>query len=205
MGTSSLLDVVGSFVFGGILLLMGLQLNAGANEARAVYSINYNLQSNLTTLVGMIEIDFRKIGYCRDWRKLPDPSLSILTADSNRIKFLCDFDNNSAVDTVTYRIGPPSELANTPNPFDCYLYRKVNSYAEQRFNLGLTQFRFTYKNVLDDTLFFPIADPRNVYYMILTIGVSSAQPYKMEYMNDPSRYQVLWKQMRLVTKNLKNR
>ena len=205
MGASSLLDIVGSFVFAGILLLMGLQLNASANETKVVYSQNYNLQANLTNVVEMIEADFRKIGYCRDWRKTSDPTLSLRVTDSNKIRFRCDYNNDGNLDSVTYWIGPPSELTATPNPFDCYLYRQINAQASQKMNFGLTQFRFSYRDAENDTIPFPVSNPKLVYYMTLTLSVSSPAPYQQEYLNDPSKYQVIWKQMRLVTKNLKNR
>lgn len=205
MGTSSLLDIIGSFIFAGVLLLMGLDLNASANEVKAVYSGNYNLQANLTTVVELIESDFRKIGYCRTWQKIADPTMSLRIADSNRIRFLCDYDNNGSLDSVTYWLGPPSELASTPNPSDCYLYRQINTGTAARMNFGLTRFSFTYRDAEDSTINFPVPDPRLVYYMTLTISVSSPAPYEEQYLNDPSKYQVIWKQMRLVTKNLKNR
>jgi type II secretory pathway component PulJ len=209
MGASSLLDIVGSFIFAGFLLLMGLNLNASANEVRAVYSGNYNLQANLTTVVELIEGDFRKIGYCRTWQKTADPSKSLRIADSSRIRFLCDYDNNGSLDSVTYWLGPPSELASTPNPNDCYLYRQINSATPTKMNFGLTQFSFTYRDAEDSTLAFPISNPRLAYYLTLTLSVSSPAPYEQnmrgQYLDDPSKYQVIWKQMRLITKNLKNR
>lgn len=207
MGSSSLIDVIGSFIVAGVLLLMGLQLNATANEVKAVYSQNYNLQTNLTTVVSMLESDFNKIGYCRNWMKVADPTQSIRVADSNRIRFRTDYDNNGTLDSITYWVGPTSELLDTPNPFDRYLYRQQNndSLHKQKMNLGITQFSFTYADGADSLLTFPIADPRAVYYMTLTIAVSEPSPYQEQFVNDPSKYQVYWKQMRLVTHNLANR
>ncbi len=205
MGSSSLLDIIGSFIFAGFLLLMGLDLNASANEVKAVYSGNFNLQTNLTTVVEMIETDFRKIGYCRTWQKMADPTLSLRIADSTRIRFLADYNNDGNVDSVTYWLGPPSELTDTPNPNDCYLYRQINANTAQKMNFGLTRFSFTYRNAEDSTLSFPIPNPRMAYYLTLTIAVSSPAPYTQQYLNDPSKYQVIWKQMRLITKNLQNR
>jgi hypothetical protein len=205
VGSSSLLDIVGSFIFAGVLLLMGLNLNANANEVKAVYSGNYNLQANLTTVVELIEGDFRKIGYCRTWQKTADPSKSLRVADSTRIRFLCDYNNDGSLDSVTYWLGPKSELGDTPNPNDCYLYRQINTSTASKMNFGLTQFSFAYRDAEDSTIAFPISNPRLAYYLTLTIAVSSPAPYEQEFLDDPSKYQVIWKQMRLITKNLKNR
>ena len=207
MGSSSLLDVIGSFVVAGILLLMGLQLNSSANEVKAVYSQNFNLQSNLTTVVSMLENDFNKIGYCRTWQKVADPTQSIRKADSTAICFRTDYDNNGTLDSISYWVGPTSELLDTPNPNDRYLYRMQNndSTHKARMNLGITQFSFTYNDGADSLLHFPITNPRLVYYMTLTVAVSEPTPYQEQFVNDPSKYQVQWKQMRLVTHNIANR
>lgn len=197
--------MIGSFFVAGILLLMGLRMNASANEASAVYHGNAILQRNITALVDIMETDFRKIGYCKDWTKIPDPSQSIRIADSTRLRFLTDVDNDGTLDSITYSLGPTSELATTPNPSDRYLYRQVNNGAPFPMNLGITQFSLRYYDTDDDPIPFPITDPRKVYYMEISIAVASAFPYKQEYMNDASQYDVFWKQMRLVTKNLRNR
>jgi hypothetical protein len=204
MGSSSLLDIVGSFIVAGILLLMGLQLNATANEVKAVYSQNYNLQTNLTAVVDIMESDFRKIGYCRDWRRVADPTQAIRIADSNRIRFRCDYNNDGSLDSITYAVSDTGKLRDTPNPNDRLLYRILNRDTTT-LRLGITQFRFAYRDGEDSTIAFPITDPRLVYYMTITVAVSNPAPYASQFSNDPSKYQVYWKQMRLITKNLANR
>lgn len=205
MGSSTLLDIIGSFAIGGILLLMGLRLNASANETTAVYFGNYILQANITTAVDILENDFRKIGYCRDWRKIPDPTKSIRIADSTRIRFWADYDNDGTLDSITYYIGPTSDLSTTPNPRDRFLYRQINNQPAQAINLGVTQFTFRYFDAENDPIAFPVTDPTKVYFMQLSLKIESAVPYQQEYANDPSQYEVYWKQLRLVTKNFKNR
>jgi hypothetical protein len=211
MGASSLIDIIGSFVVAGLLFIMGLQLNAQANETTLVYNGNAILQSNLTTLVQMLETDFRKIGYCADWTKIADPTLSIRIADSNRIRFLTDLTSSANpfgdgnLDSITYYVGPTSELLSTTNPNDRYLYRQINNRPAYPMNLGVTQFSFLYLDTEGDTLSFPITDPRIIYSMQVSVIIESPSPYKQQYMNDPSQYQVFWKQIRLVTQNLRNR
>jgi len=203
MGTSSLIDIIGSFFVAGILLLMGLQLNASSNEVRATYSGNYTLQTDLTTLIELLQADFRKIGYCRAWQKMTSPAVTI--AEQHRIRYKADLNNNGNVDSVTYYTGSTSELTDTPNPYDFYLYRQVDTQTPIRYNLGLIQFDLAYRNATDDSLTFPISDTRTVYYMSISLAVSSPAPYKDEFTKDTSMYQVYWKQMRLVSKNLTNR
>jgi len=205
MGTSSMMDMIGSFFVAGTLLLMGLQMNASANEASVVYSGNGILQRNITTLVDIMETDFRRIGYCKDWTKIPDPSQSVRIAGSTKLRFLTDVENDGTLDSITYYLGPVSELAATPNPTDRYLYRQVNNGAPFPMNLGVTQFSLKYYDTDNDTIPFPITDPRKICYMEIFVAVASAFPREQQYMNDASQYDVFWKQRRLVTKNLRNR
>jgi len=204
MGSSTIIDIIGSVIVGGTLLLMGLRLNASANEASAVYLGNYILQTDITSLVQVVESDFSKIGYCGDWRKIPEPSKSIRIAEANRIRFWGDIENKGIVDSLTYFIGPQSELSTTPNPRDSYLYRQLNNSEPLRVG-SVTQFSLEYFDAENETLAFPIAEPRKVYSMQLTIKVESREPHKQEFVNDSTQYDAYWKQLRLVTKNLKNR
>jgi hypothetical protein len=205
MGSSTILDIVGSVAVAGFLLLMALRMNASANEASAVYMGSYVLQTNITALVDIIETDFRKIGYCKDWRKIANPTASIRIADSSRLRFWTDVDNDGSLDSITYYLGPTSELAATPNPADRYLYRQVNTQTPLRMSLGITRFALQYFDAENTSIPFPITDPRKVYFMQISVAVETPVPYTQEYMDDRSQYEVFWKQIRLVTKNLRNR
>ena len=211
MGSSSLMDIVGSFIVGGALIVMALRLNAQAAESTAIHGGSYILQRNMTALIDILEFEFRKIGYCKDWKKVADPTKSIRIAELNKIRFLTDYPTSGSpygdgnLDSITYWVGDTSELASTPNPFDRYLYRQVNTGTVEKLNLGLTQFQFNYFDALNDPLPFPIADTRKVYLMQVSVAVQTATPYAQEFIMDSSAYQVFWKQLRLVTKNMKNR
>ncbi|MBM4168027.1 MAG: hypothetical protein FJ215_02555 [Ignavibacteria bacterium] len=205
MGSSTILDILGSLIVGGMLLLMGLRLNASANETTAIYHGSYILQENMTALVQILETDFRRIGYCSDWRKTADPTRSIRLADSTSIRFYTDLNHDGELDSVTYYTGPVSELLETVNPRDRFIYRRVNMEPPLKMNLGVTQMAFRYFDALNVELPTPVSDPRRVYYLHISIAVESPEPYKQEYSNDPSQYEVYWKQVRLATKNLRNR
>jgi len=205
MGANSMLDIVGSFIVGGIVFLIAMRLNAAAVETSTVYHGELKLQQNLTTLVEIMENDFRKIGYCADHKKIPEPSRANMLADSTRYKFLTDLESDGSLDSVFYYVGGPSELTDTPNPRDCYLYRVVNDGTPEGWNLGVTRFRFRYFNALGDTLTFPISEPREVYSMEISIAIETAEPSELKYTNDPSAYEVFWKQIRVASRNLRNR
>jgi hypothetical protein len=205
MGGNSILDLIGSFIIGGMVIVMAMRLNSSAVETSTVYHGELKLQQNLTTLVEVMENDFRKIGYCADHKKIPEPARANLLADSTRYKFLTDLDSDGQLDSVFYYVGVPGELTDTPNPRDCYLYRVVNTNTPEGWNLGVTRFRFRYFNALGDTLTFPIAEPREVFAMEISIALESADPMEQKYLNDPSAYEVFWKQIRVASRNLRNR
>ena len=90
MGISALLDVLGSIAVGGVLLLILMRMNATAVQNNYVYTGERIVQMDLVGVVSMIEYDFRKIGYCNDYTKIPDPTLAVIHADSSSIYFLTD-------------------------------------------------------------------------------------------------------------------
>ncbi len=203
MGFNVLLDIIGSVIIGGMLLLILFRLSDSATENAFNYTGELTSQQNLATVVQILEQDFRKIGYCANWEKIPDPSKSILEADSNKIKFISDLlpegspDGN--IDTVTYYLGPTSELASTPNPRDRLLYRVINSKSDGGVNLGVTEFKLIYFDALGDTLPFPIINPGAVTSMEINIAVENTSGYDNKYSS------VFWRQIRLAARNLKNR
>jgi len=205
MGSSSVLDIIGSFVIAGFLFLMTMRLNQSSTETSANYHAQLDLQTNLTTLVSILEFDLRKIGYCRNFEKIPDPSKALLLADSTRIKFLCDYNNDGDLDSIFYWLGPTSELTDTPNPRDRYLYKKTNHMTPEKWNFGVTTFKLKYYDALGDSVPFPILNPSIVYSMEISIQVQWPDPYDQIYVNDPYAYETFWRQIRLVSRNLQNR
>lgn len=200
-----MMDIIGSFVIAGFLFLMTMRLNQSAQETSAAYHTQLNLQTNLTTMVSILEYDLRKIGYCRDFKKIPDPTASLLLVDSTRIKFLCDYNNDGNLDSIYYWLGDPSELSDTPNPRDRYLYKQTNNLTPEKWNFGVTTFRLKYYDALGDSVNFPVTDPAIVYSMEISVQVQAADPYDQVYVNDPFAYETFWRQIRLVSRNLQNR
>jgi hypothetical protein len=200
MGFSTILDILGSTIIGGILMMNLFQINSTAIENNYTGTGELTAQQNLSTTVQVLEYDFRKIGYCADWKKIPIPTKAIISADSNSIKYLTDVDpSDGNVDTMHYYLGPASELLNTPNPRDRILYRVVNSEVPVGVNLGVTQFNLTFFDVFGNLINFPIAVPGEIYTMQIDITVEDVAAYDEKYST------AFWRQIRLVAKNLRNR
>jgi hypothetical protein len=221
MGSQVLIDILASSITFGTLLLMAIRLNGSVSESMQQYNGDLVVQSSIVTAVQMIENDFRKIGYCQIPENLPDPTQAILLADSNRIKFqtdLCDKlhpDGDGIVDVVYYYLGPTSELSMTPNPNDRILYRVVNNEQPKGANLGITLFDLKFFSAgnstpYDDTLTFPITGVTlgKISAMRITLKVENmaAAPLKYNTAKFDNQYSsAFWRQVRLVSRNLKDR
>ncbi|HTK80769.1 MAG TPA: hypothetical protein VL633_00605 [Bacteroidota bacterium] len=143
---NDLQDIVGSIAVGGMVLLMLVIFNGNVMESAGMQTFKTTVQGNLTTVTNVIETDFRKMGY-----RLPSSlDSAIVYADSNRIKFKTDIDNNGTVDTVQYYIDT-IKASLTPNPRDFVLHRIQNNQG-QSMMIGITRFKLQYFDASDSLL-----------------------------------------------------
>ncbi len=210
MGFTTMLDIVGSMIIGGILMTIAWRLSDAATEKTYNNTGELTIQQNLLTVAQMVEFDFRKIGYVNTWSGVLDPrtgkgfkaNQAIVFADSTRIKFYTDLPASSSLegdgnlDSVTYYLGPASECLNTPNPRDRILYRVENTDPPVKSNLGVTEFHLTYYDVFNDSLTFPISDPNLIQNIEIDIKVEDVAAYDQKYSN------AFWKQIRLASRNM---
>ncbi|MFQ5797737.1 MAG: hypothetical protein ACE5H0_03470 [Bacteroidota bacterium] len=205
MGIASILDILSSLVLFGLLFLIALGINDAATETMYLYGGELLVQENLVEVAKLVEYDLRKIGYSADPTLLPDPSKAILNADDHGIKFLTDVvtvsnpRGDGTLDTMHYYLGPVDELAQTPNPRDRYLYRVINNQNPVGVNLGVVLFDIAYFNAQGETINTPVAVPGEISTMEVTVAVENPAAYADEYST------AMWKQLRLASRNLRNR
>jgi hypothetical protein len=209
MGFSTLLDIIGSTIIGGLLLMILFRMNDSAIENNYNFSGEKIVQQNLVDLVKLVEYDFRKIGYCADYTQIPDPTKSIIHADSNSITFLTDTlgsrnsFGNGIVDIIEYSISDTTTLSSTPNPKDRLLYRRVNNETLRGSNLGVTQFKLTFFDANGDTIKnMPASPPLGIVSMQIDIAVENPYAYGNNYSYDKK---VIWRQIRLAARNFTTR
>ena len=92
------LNLIGSFIIGGLLLISILALSTyltGKSQSIVMSEIS---QYNVTEFGRVIEHDFNKIGY----HVVAGPK--ILSIDSSSISFLADLNNDSTIVSVNYSI-----------------------------------------------------------------------------------------------------
>lgn len=223
MGVSVILDIVGSIIIGGILLLTLFRMNDDATRNTYNFSGELIVQQNLVTSVEVLEYDFRKIGYCEDPTQLPHPEQdAILYADTSKIVFLTDImvppyddpQGDGTLDTLEYYLGPASQLPGTPNPNDRILYRVVNGIPNG-VNLGITKFKIRYYtdsllasgsttlaeiSPSDLPIIYVSGTPTGITALQIDIQVENTASY--DAANNPFR-QAFWRQIRLSSRNLK--
>lgn len=214
MGSQVILDIIVSSIMFGSLLVMALRLNGSVDENLQMYSGDLIVQDNIVSVTNLIEYDFRKIGYCQDPSKLPDPSTAIILADSNRIMFYTDFrtadypDGDGNLDILYYYLGPTSELSMTPNPNDRILYRVENDNPPKGASLGVTTFNLMYFDALKDILPTPVASRGAIWAMQITVQVENLAATTLRFNTasfDRQYSSAFWRQVRLVSRNLRNR
>ncbi len=198
MGSSTMIDIVCSLLISGILLVTAMRMDVTATGNTFESQENLTVQQNMTSLVEMLEYDFRKIGYCRNTSLLTDPAYFIQNGDTSSISFLTDVANNGSVDTVKYWLG------NTPIP-GCQnknarmLYRQVDSQTPLASNLGVTEFHIDYFNTFGGPLPTPFGSPNQAQVIRITLMVEPVAAYDSSFATNFS----LWQQTRLVSRNLK--
>ena len=180
------LDLIGSFIFGSLLALNVMNMNADMTLQSYKGSMTYIAQSGAVTAAEIIEEDLRKIGFGLS-------GTAITQADSSQIQALGDLDADGTVDTLSYSVGSPSEASSTQNPADRVLYRVVNS-ASEGIRLGITTFALSYFDADGDSLALPptLGDIRQIRVDLI---VESTIPYDTTYAK-------AYMQLRIRPKNL---
>ena len=123
MGYSTILDILGAAVIGGILLINLLKVNGSLVENESIYSHDKNLQIDLVIAATVLERDFSLLGYVKS-TNLVGLNQNIFAGDSVSITFRSDIDNNGMIDTIRYFISDTSALSTLQIQEICYYTEK---------------------------------------------------------------------------------
>jgi hypothetical protein len=170
---TAILDVLISILLGGMLLLNVLGAQDVVAEDSSVYQGDVLVQEMLITQVQYIEGEFRNMGY-----GLPPGQRTIVAAGDSSISFLTDIGRNGIIDTLTYSLGPTSELSATQNEMDRYIHRQVNS--EPSTNPAVvTFFHLRYITATGDTLPGPVTGSDLGRIKEVEISMEVQNPYAL--------------------------
>ncbi len=96
MGYTTILDILGAAIIGGILLINLLRVNGGLIENESIYSHDKNLQIDLVIAATVLERDFSLLGYVKSTDQVGF-NQNIFAGDSVSITFRSDIDNNGVL------------------------------------------------------------------------------------------------------------
>lgn len=206
MGFQVILDILGATVLGGTFLLNLLRFQGQDFQKKQESHDDIVAQQNLTALVGLLEEDFRRIGYCARRDNMTGPV--IVCAGSDYISFKTDLVTDSSpegdgdVDSVAYLMGPL--LRTTPNPRERMLYRRENGGSWNCSSLGVTYLDFKYHRFNGDTLARPVAADqlKEIVGIEVTLRVENQYPFVLpETADSLGIVSVNWKQLDFEIKN----
>jgi len=200
---SALLDIIGSLLFGGTILMIILTANEIAAETQATHSGDMLVQELLTNTAQLVEGELRNMGF-----GVPEREQTIMRAEESRIHFLSDIDRNGVVDTVKYSVGDTTELADTQNEIDRLLKRQIN--GEINMSVGaVTVFRLRYLTREGAMLSTPVPLDRLAEIHMVEVSMEVQNPYApcrdREMVGAGERTALysssLWQQTRLASQN----
>lgn len=209
MGHSTLLDIIGAIIIGGFMILSINSVNQTASENASEYNSDLISQQNLVSIVELLEIDFSRIGYCENEDSILSPEDMITYADSTKIKFWTDiavspsdYRGDGEKEELIYELGP--DINETPNPNDKLLYRYILGEKKDASNLGITEFKMTYFDNLNNKLNYPI-NTKLISHIQIDLKVEDCYGYDTD--NENKSYSekfptVFWRQIRMTTKNM---
>ncbi len=160
---SDWLDIVGSFIVGGIVILILANLNFSISAAASENLYSGIVQRGLTSAPDLIEYDFYKIGYRSSGNKIE-------IADSNEIKFYSDIDNDGVSDKLHYFVGDAKSFTETSNPNDFLLTREKNK-EKPAASIPVVEFKLTYYDSLGQKIDYALLSSQSERDKIKTLRI----------------------------------
>lgn len=120
------INLSGSFIIGGILLLALLAIQFRIQDINRSQIINEFTEASMGGMANILDYDFNKIGY----RVSSNPK--ILTINSSSVSFLADLNNDGSVDSVKYFIRVASGKQ--------YLVRRTTASVERESQIAINNF-----------------------------------------------------------------
>lgn len=194
MGFTTIIDILGATIIGGIVLMNLLNMNQNVVQAESMYGHDKNLQIDVVILATIMDRDFGLMGYCGDFTKMD--TTAIIYGDSVSIRFRADVDNNGEFDTLYYFTSDTAALSHTPNPRDRILYRQLNTNPPFVVANNITEFNLKYYDTFSNEQSIPINLDVIVNYVKISFKVEDPFAYSEEYT------EALWRRLTVTANNL---
>ncbi|MCS7053996.1 MAG: hypothetical protein NZM09_09735 [Ignavibacterium sp.] len=169
---NQLLDILSSFLIGGILLLALVGLNMQFTSKYQEIKLAEITQSTSTNIGQVIENDFNKIGYGNN------VDTSIVSISKNAITFKADIDNNGQIEVVNYSV-----IRNNNGTF---LKRTLNRNESRSWTQPINTFEiYGISNSLDTTYVI-----NNISSILLNVIYA-----KTDYYQDTTSIGIQWRRV----------
>lgn len=127
------------------ILVMNLNLSTSSSDL----TLSQITKQHVQTVTDMLTYDIPKIGFAQDGKVdtynnpgTGNPYLLIKEADSSKIVFHSDIDNDGDIDEIRWEL-TADPVANTNNPNDFVLVRSMNG-VDTEIRSGVTKFTINY-------------------------------------------------------------
>ena len=132
-----LIDIIGSFILGGMILVMTTKLNFIISDNSQQANMSLTAQTNCVVVTKILENDFANLGI-NCGTKVP-----LQITDSTKVKMYTDIGGNGSPDSITFFAGPMTAPFSSANPRHLLLYRMTNTIPTI-MNVGCTNIKFLY-------------------------------------------------------------
>ncbi len=150
------LGLITSYIIAGMLMLAIITMNINLSTSSSDLTLSQIQKQHVQTVTDMLTYDIPKIGFAQGGKvtKYNDPStgssyMMIAAADSNRISFHSDIDNDGDIDDVSWEF-TTDPVGSTNNPNDYILVRSQNG-VDTEITLGVTKFVINYYDQYGDS------------------------------------------------------
>lgn len=143
------LGLITTYVVAGVLFVAIVMMNLNLSSNSSELTLTQITKEHVSTVSEMVSYDITKIGYAQGGKVTDftnpitgNPYTMISYADSNKVTFNGDVDNDGSIDTITWEL-TDDEVATTENPNDFILVRKQGT-EETEIKVGVTRFSISY-------------------------------------------------------------
>ncbi|GEM_PF-890033 len=186
---ASMLDMVGSAIIFGVLILTVARVQENLNSTMYQNSFNMQTQVIAVNMARQVEHDFTKIGYRVTGQK-------IFRAESTAVAFKGALTYGGAVDSIVYQLGEADTT--TQNPNDFRLLRTSSSGGAVSQRVGLTDLRFTFFDTTNTRIPFPIsttAQLNSIRSINVRLRFESLEPVHQAGLDSAIYFGVNWEKL----------
>ena len=187
---ASMLDMVGSAIIFGILILTVARVQENLNSTMYQNTFNTQTQQLAINIARQMEYDFTKIGY-----RIPMTSQKIFHADSTKIAFKGSLTYGGTVDSIVYELGEPDTTSQ--NPRDYRLLRTTNSGTISQ-RIGVVDFRLSYFDTTNTAMTLPIntvAAFNAIRSVNVRVRFESLEPVQQAFQDSATYFGVNWEKL----------